>query len=784
MAALVLSADPTLNAAQMKTALTSTAIDIMAPGFDRDSGSGIVMALPAVESLGISGSANLELAAVTATENPGNGNGIIEAGEGALLNVQLQNLTGVKTATGITAALSSSTPGVIVMQPGVSAYPDMPVGTGPQSNLSSFEFTLADNVACGTLVQFTLTVTYSGGLTRVLNFSVQTGMLTITNTLGSTPVVPLPVTFATGPQVNRINRNGVTSACGTAKAFPGAITGSHTYDSYSFQSCQAICFSPQLDAGSAGINLFESLYSPSFTPTSIGTNYSGDAGFSSNMQTFGVNLTAGTNYTVVVNDVAGNPLPPPAAPNTYTVQIPSCAFNCNTYPLPVALAHDVTVTASAPQNTANANVNNGSNDPDGGPITLTQFPAGPYPVGSTSVILTATNKEGAFSQVSATVTVNPPTTTITAGANATATYSPSPQGVTLTATVSSGQGIQNAGSVTFTVLAGQAVIGSPVAGTVANGAATVNYLLPAGTGAGNYTVQAAYSDAGGTFALSSDNTHTLIVNKAATATQLGVSSGTINPGQSVTVTAHIVSLANSAPSGSVLFSDGAIPLSTVTVAAGAASYSTSSLAPGVTHSLTAVYSGDANLLTSSSTAATVTVAPLSFTLISISGNAGVVPGGTAAYNMMLTPGSGSTFPDPVTLSATGLPPGSTVTFQPATIPEGSGPTAFTMMIQTSNPQAMRSGRLSGGSLAPMALEFLLLPMAGIKPIRRRLRKMPGLLMMLAAAALSLGAMACLGGCGSNGGFFNQAAQSYDLVVTATDTVTSAHASANVTLTVQ
>lgn len=784
VAALVLSADPTLNAAQMKTALTSTAIDIMAPGFDRDSGSGIVMALPAVESLGISGSANLELAAITATENPGNGNGIIEAGEGALLNVQLQNLTGVKAATGITAALSSSTPGVTVMQPGVSAYPDMPVGTGPQSNLSSFEFTLADNVACGTLVQFTLSVTYSGGLTRVLNFSVQTGMLTITTTLGSTPAVPSPVTFATGPQVNRINRNGVTSACGTAKAFPGAITGSHTYDSYSFQSCQAICFSPQLDAGSAGVNLLESLYSPSFTPTSIGTNYSGDAGLSSNMQTFGVNLTAGTNYTVVVNDVAGNPLPPPAAPNTYTVQIPSCAFNCNTYPLPVALAHDVTVTASAPQNTANANVNNGSNDPDGGPITLTQFPAGPYPVGSTSVILTATNKEGAFSQVSATVTVNPPTTTITAGANATVTYSPSLQGVTLTATVSSGQGVQNAGSVTFTVLTGQTIIGSPVAGTVANGAATVNYLLPARTGAGNYTVQADYSDAGGTFALSSDNTHTLIVNKAATATQLGVSSGTSNPGQSVTVTAHIVSLANSAPSGSVLFSDGAIPLSTVTVAAGAASFSTSSLAPGVTHSLTAVYSGDANFLTSSSTAATVTVAPLSFTLISISGNAGVVPGGTAVYHMMLTPGSGAAFPDPVTLSATGLPPGSTVTFQPATIPAGSGPTAFTMMIQTGNPQAMRSGRLSGGSLAPMALEFLLLPMAGIKPIRRRLRKMPGLLMMLAAAALSLGAMACLSSCGSNGGFFNQAAQSYDVVVTATDTVTRAHASANVTLTVQ
>jgi Bacterial Ig-like domain (group 3)/Subtilase family len=784
VAALVLSADATLDAAQMRTALTTTAIDIMAPGFDRDSGSGIIMALPAVESLGILGAANLELGAVTATENPGNGNGIIEAGEGALLNVPLQNLTGVQAATGLSAALSSSTPGVIVMQPGVSAYPDMPVGGGPQSNLSTFAFTLADNVPCGTLAQFALTVTYSGGLTRVLNFSVQTGMLAITNTLGSTPVVPSPVTFATGPQVNRINRNGVISSCGTPKAFPGAITGSHTFDSYSFQSCQAVCFSPQLDAGVAGINLFESLYSPSFTPTSIGTNYRGDAGLSTNLQTFGVNITAGTNYTVAVADVAGNPLPPPAPPNTYTIQIPSCAFDCNPYPLPVALAHDVTVTASAPQNTANADVNNGSSDPDGGPVTLTQFPAGPYPVGLNSVILTVTNKEGAFAQVSAAVTVNAPTTTITAASDATATYSPTAQSVPLTATVTGGQGMLNTGSVTFTVLAAQTVIGSPVAGTVANGAATVNYVLPAGTGAGSYTIQAGYGDVGGTLAFSSDNTHTLILNKAATAIQLAVSSGTINPGQNVTVIANIIGPAHSVPSGSVLFSDGAAPLSTVTVSVGAASFSTSSLAPGVTHMLTAVYSGDANFLASSSAAATVTVTPLSFTLTNLSGNTGVVPGGTATFNMMLAPGSGSTFPNPVTLSATGLPPRSTVTFHPSTIPAGSGATPFTMIIQTGNPQTAHSGRLSGGSLAAMALAFLLLPMAVVTPIRRRVPKMHGLPLMMAAAALSFGAMVCLSGCGSNGGFFNQAAESYTVVVTATDTVTNAHTSANVTLTVQ
>ena len=58
--------------------------------------------------------------------------------------------------------------------------------------------------------------------------------------------------------------------------------------------------------------------------------------------------------------MAGNPATPP---NTYTIQIPSCAFDCNPYPLPIAIAQNVTVTAGA-NGTASANVNNGSNDPD------------------------------------------------------------------------------------------------------------------------------------------------------------------------------------------------------------------------------------------------------------------------------------------------------------------------------------------------------------------------------------------------------------------------------------
>ncbi|MFZ0826530.1 MAG: S8 family serine peptidase [Verrucomicrobiia bacterium] len=50
IAALLKSYNPALSPAQMRTVLTNTALDIMAPGYDRDSGSGIVMALAALLS--------------------------------------------------------------------------------------------------------------------------------------------------------------------------------------------------------------------------------------------------------------------------------------------------------------------------------------------------------------------------------------------------------------------------------------------------------------------------------------------------------------------------------------------------------------------------------------------------------------------------------------------------------------------------------------------------------------------------------------------------------------
>ena len=71
---------------------------------------------------------------------------------------------------------------------------------------------------------------------------------------------------------------------------------------------------------------------------------------------------------------------------------------------PIAMCHDVIISADS-NCSANASIDNGSFDPDGSPITFSQSPSGPYPLGSTPVTLTVTNSNGASSKCTGTVTV-------------------------------------------------------------------------------------------------------------------------------------------------------------------------------------------------------------------------------------------------------------------------------------------------------------------------------------------------------------------------------------------
>jgi hypothetical protein len=76
---------------------------------------------------------------------------------------------------------------------------------------------------------------------------------------------------------------------------------------------------------------------------------------------------------------------------------------CKNHP-PKAICQNVTVPAGSAC-TASASIDNGSYDPEGEAITLTQSPGGPYPLGSTLATLTVTEAQGVVRQCQGSITV-------------------------------------------------------------------------------------------------------------------------------------------------------------------------------------------------------------------------------------------------------------------------------------------------------------------------------------------------------------------------------------------
>jgi Big-like domain-containing protein len=184
------------------------------------------------------------------------------------------------------------------------------------------------------------------------------------------------------------------------------------------------------------------------------------------------------------------------------------------------------------------------------------------------------------------------------------------QPVTFTATI----GAAGAPSGTITFKDGATVLGTA---TVLSkvGSFTTSSLTIA-----THAITASYSgDA--SFAGSTSNTVSQIVNKATTTLTLG---GNPNPsalGQAVTFAGSVTAApAAGIPTGTVTFNDGGTALGTVPLSNGLASFTTSSLTVG-SHLITASYSGDASFKAAASNLFTQTVQTgLSSTVLTLSPN--------------------------------------------------------------------------------------------------------------------------------------------------------------------
>jgi hypothetical protein len=234
----------------------------------------------------------------SATISGGNGNGVIDPNECNDLAVEIKN-DGCLTASNVTATLSTSTPGVTITQP-ISAYPNIPEN-GTATNSAPFSVSTSPSFVCGTAIDFTMTVTFTGG-SSTFNFSLPTCACPASTITGSLAAGDLQ-------QTARLGRDGVTSACGTAKVCPGPLgTGPRLYDIYSFTNSGGVtaCATITLTAGcSPATNpIIAVAYLGSFNPANLCANYLGDSGGSPNpTNSFQVNIPAGATLLVNVHEI-------------------------------------------------------------------------------------------------------------------------------------------------------------------------------------------------------------------------------------------------------------------------------------------------------------------------------------------------------------------------------------------------------------------------------------------------------------------------------------------------
>jgi len=297
---------------------------------------------------------------------------------------------------------------------------------------------------------------------------------------------------------------------------------------------------------------------------------------------------------------------------------------------------------------------------------------------------------------------------------------------------------------------------SPITGTT--------ILLP-----GTYTIAVTFTPTNPTDYQSVSASITLTINQGRPTVTLVSSLNPVFMGNSVTFTANVSSTA-STPTGSISFVDGQIPLSSVPLAQGVATYTTSTLSLGG-HSITAVYSGDANFVSLASSPVTQNVEDFTLSAAFPLGTIAppsVLPGGSLTVNIQATPTLSAAFPSTMTLSASGLPAGATATFAPQTLPAGSSSDAATLTIHLANQIVSNTpaNRLGRGLALAMVGGMFLLPFGGkMRRSAGKAGRFAGLMLLLmVATCATLGLTAC--GSGGSTGYFGQQVKNYTVTVTA------------------
>ena len=153
-------------------------------GYDLCTGWGTPTGINLISAL-LSANLNPQFTVVGTTVKGGNGNGAIDPNECNFLSVSIQNF-GNATAAVVNATISTTTPGVTILQP-TSPYPNL-VPTATASNTIPFQISTSPSFSCGAPIALSLAVTFSGG-SSTFNYTIpSSSVYAITQTNGASIV--------------------------------------------------------------------------------------------------------------------------------------------------------------------------------------------------------------------------------------------------------------------------------------------------------------------------------------------------------------------------------------------------------------------------------------------------------------------------------------------------------------------------------------------------------------------------------------------------------------------
>ena len=356
---------------------------------------------------------------------------------------------------------------------------------------------------------------------------------------------------------------------------------------------------------------------------SLQASYSGDANFSSSAAASVTLTVAKASTTLVVTPATTTPSPGSSLQVTATITStnPSSSppSGSVTFTLDGVAVGTGTVVPGSPS-TATFTIPSVS---PGSHVLLASYSGDTYygPSVATAVTISVTKS---------------PTTTIVSPATLTPTAGGMLQ-VSAAITAATPGSTPPSGTVTFALDATPVATGTVLAGSPST--ANVTISVPS---AGNHVLTATYSG-DSYYATSTSSPITLTVSKGATITNVTATPPVLTGGITETLTATIapvnpVTGTIYTITGTVRFYDGGSTLlGTAAVTSNVATLSGISLADNISHSITAIYSGDTNWLASASLALPLTATTLPDSVVLTSNLATVPPGQTLILTATVTP---------------------------------------------------------------------------------------------------------------------------------------------------